>query len=46
MDISDKAVNTLTILRNATWLNSDLEIEQACKEVAEFLKQKREEQWQ
>ena len=38
MDIDDKAHSTLTILRNATWLNSDQEIEDACKQVAEYLK--------
>lgn len=37
MDLSDKAYNTLLVLRNATWLNSDKEIEMACREVAAWL---------
>lgn len=36
--LTDEATNTLTILRNATWLDDDLDIEQACREVADHLK--------
>jgi hypothetical protein len=37
MDLSNEAHSTLTTLRNATWLNDDLDIKQACKEVVEYL---------
>lgn len=36
MDISDKAFNTLNILRNATWLDGDAEIIAACRELVEY----------
>lgn len=36
-ELSDEAFNTLNILRNATWLHNDLDIENACREVANHL---------
>jgi hypothetical protein len=39
MDVSDKAYNTYWLLKNATWLNSDLDIEAACKELVEYYKE-------
>lgn len=36
--LTDKGANTLQILRNATWLDNDDEIETACGEVANYLK--------
>jgi hypothetical protein len=37
MALSVKAFNTITLLRNATWLNNESEIKYACKEIAEYL---------
>jgi hypothetical protein len=39
-DLSDKAFNTLAVLRNATWLNSDTEIMESCREVFNYLKER------
>ena len=39
MELNDKAYSTLAILRNATWLNSDIEIMRACLEVFDYLRE-------
>lgn len=41
LDMTDEAANTLTILRNATWLDDDLDIEKACLEVATYLEEEK-----
>jgi len=38
-ELNDKAYSTLVILRSATWLNNDEEIQRSCQEVAEYLKE-------
>ena len=38
-NLSDKAYSTLQVLRNATWLNNDDEIKNACREVYRYLKE-------
>jgi hypothetical protein len=39
MELSDKAFNTLLRLRNFICLDNDSEIEQVCRELAEYLSQ-------
>jgi len=39
IELSDKAFNTLTLLKNFTGLNGDDEIQNACREIAEYLEE-------
>lgn len=39
LELSDEGHSTLTILRNATWLDDDLDIAKACLEVACYLEE-------
>jgi len=40
-ELDDKAFSTLTLLKNATWLDNDAEIEKSCEDVAVYLREKR-----
>lgn len=37
MELSNNAASALQLLRKATWLDDDLDIQFACKELAEWL---------
>lgn len=41
LDMTDEGANTLQILRNATWLDDDLDIGLACLEVATYLEEEK-----